>query len=186
MFNLLKKSDEECRMLRDLLEESAAGRPDAVRIEELSEAWLPAQRAHLAECPKCEEAAQDLLATRKIFSGVASYEEMERPWFASRVMAAIAARERELSEVTRTWMAVPKFASRLAMAAAAILLVASTWIFEKPSAAPVKQPTATAGQEYLFEAPPPPLNKCEMLIILPQQNQWPKDRQAEKRRCGSA
>lgn len=171
MFNLLKKSDEECRMLRDLLEESAAARPDAVRVEELSEAWLPAQRAHMAECPKCQEAAQDLLAMRKIFSGVPSYRETERPWFASRVMAAIAARERELSEVTRTWMAVPKFASRLAMAAAAILLVASTWVFEKPSAAPAKQPAVTSGQEYLFEAPPPPMNQDDVLISMAEQNQ---------------
>jgi len=171
MFNLLKKSDEECRMLRDLLEESAAARPDAVHIEELNEGWLPAKRAHLAECSKCQEAAQDLLATRKIFAGVGSYREMERPWFASRVMAAIAARERELSEVTRTWMAVPKFASRLAMAAAAILLVASTWIFERPSAAPTKQPTATAGQEYLFETPPPPMNQDDVLISMAEQNQ---------------
>jgi hypothetical protein len=38
MFNLLKKSYEECRKLRDLLDESAAARPDAVRMEELSEA----------------------------------------------------------------------------------------------------------------------------------------------------
>jgi hypothetical protein len=171
MFNLLKKSDEECRMLRDLLEESAAARPDAVRLEELSEAWLPGQSAHIAECPRCQEAARDLLATRKIFAGVVSFREIERPWFASRVMAIIAARERELSEVTRTWMAVPKFASRLAMAVAAILLVASTWIFEKPSAGPGKQPTASAGQEYLFETPPPPMNQDDVLISMAEQNQ---------------
>ncbi len=171
MFNLLKKSDEKCRMLRDLLEESVAARPDAVRIEELNEGWLPAQRAHMSQCSKCQEAALDILATRKIFAGVASYGEMERPWFAKRVMAGIAARERELCEVTRTWMAVPKFASRLAMAAAAILLVASTWIFERPSTAPTKQPTATAGQEYLFEAPPPPMNQDDVLISMAEQNQ---------------
>jgi hypothetical protein len=134
-------------------------------------AWLPAQRVHLAECSKCQESAQDFLATRKIFAGVASSAEMERPWFATRVMAAIAARDRDLSEVARTWMAVPKFASRLAMAAAALLLVASTWILEKPPAAPAKQPTAASGQEFLFEPSPPPMNQDDVLISMAEQNQ---------------
>jgi hypothetical protein len=171
MWNLLKKSGKECEEFRDLLEDPAAVRPDTQTVEELSMAWLPAQRVHMAGCSKCQEAAQDFLATRKIFAGVASSTETERPWFATRVMAAIAARERELSDVARTWMAVPKFASRLAMAAGALLLVASTWILERPSAVPAKQPIAASGQEYLFEPPPPPMNQDDVLISMAEQNQ---------------
>jgi hypothetical protein len=172
MWNLLKKSNNECDILRDLLEDSAGARPEATRVEELSTGWTSVQISHFAACGKCQTAAQDLLATRKIFAQVASSRETGRPWFAARVMAAIAARERELSEGARTWLAVPKFASRLAMTSAALLLVASAWLYEKPSGTAVKQPTASmSGQEYLFEAPPLPASQDDVLISMAEQNQ---------------
>jgi hypothetical protein len=170
MWNLLKKTDEECRKLLDLLEDSAAVRPEAASVEALSEGLSPAERAHLASCEKCREAARDLLATREIFKGASSVTEMARPWFATRVMAGIAARERELADAASTWMAVPKFASRLAMASGALLLLTSTWLYERSSKVPAKQPT-TASQEYLFEAPQAPLNQDDVLISLAEQNQ---------------
>jgi hypothetical protein len=154
MWNLLKKSDEACRKLQDLLEDSAAARLAAKSVEELSDGFSPAERAHIASCKDCREAAQNLFATREIFKGVAPAGEMARPWFATRVMAAIAARERELSEVASTWLAVPKFASRLAMASAALLLVASTWLYERPLSAPNQHASTLAAQESLFESPP--------------------------------
>jgi len=51
------------------------------------------------------------------------------PFFAKRVMAAIEAREAELSGRVRAWAAVPKFASRLSAVAAMLLLIAGTWIY---------------------------------------------------------
>ena len=171
MWNLLKKSDEECRKLQDLLEESAAARPEAVPVEELSQTWPAAQRAHVAACRSCREAAQDVFATREIFKGAASSTQVARPWFATRVMAAIAARERELSEMASTWLAVPRFASRLAVASGALLLLASTWLYERPFKTPANQPAAAANQEYLFEAPQVPMNQDDVLISLAEQKQ---------------
>src|SRR5882762_3995554 len=171
MWNLLNKSEEECRKLQDLLEESAAAGPEAVRIEELSQTWPAAQRAHVAACGSCQEAAQDLLASREIFKGVASSTQVARPWFAPRVIAAIAARERELSEMASTWLAVPRFASRLAVASGALLLVASTWLYERPFTTPANQPAVTANQEYLFETPQAPMNQDDVLISLAEQKQ---------------
>lgn len=170
MWNLLKESDDECRKLQDLLEDSAAVRPEAVSVEALSEGLSPAEGTHLASCEKCREAAQDLLATRGIFKGVRSATEIARPWFATRVMAGIAVRERELAEAACTWLAVPKFASRLAMASGALLLLTSTWLYESSSTAPAKQPPAAASQEYLFETPQPPMNQDDVLISLAEQN----------------
>lgn len=171
MWNLLKKSDDECRNLQNLLEDSAAARPEAASIEELSEVLSPAERAHMASCQKCREVAQDLLAAREIFRGAGSATELASPWFATRVMAGIAARERELAEGASTWLAVPKFASRLALVSGALLLVASTWLYERPSAVRPKQPAASASQEYLFETPQPPMNQDDVLISLAEQNQ---------------
>ncbi len=167
MWNLLKNG-EECRKLRDLLEDSAAARPDAGSIRELSEAMSAATQTHIAACVSCQEAAQDLLATREIFKGVAS-AVVERPWFATRVMAAIAARERELSEAASTWLAVPRFASRVAMASGAVLLLASTWLYERPLSTSGQQASTLAAQESLFEAPPP-MNQDDVLVPAQENN----------------
>jgi hypothetical protein len=169
MWNLLKKSNEECRKLRDLVEESAAVLPEAVSFEELSAAWPAAQRNHIAACASCREAAHDVFATREIFKGVASYTDAAKPWFAARVMAAIAARERELAEAASTWLAVPKLASRLAMASGVLLLVASTWLYERPLPTPSQQASALAAQESLFEALPP-ANQDDVLVNVQENN----------------
>jgi hypothetical protein len=169
MWNLLKKNNEACRKLQDLLEDSATARPATKSAEELSEAFSPAERAHIAACESCREAAQNFFATREIFKGVGSANEIARPWFATRVMAAIAARERELAEVASTWLAVPKFASRLAMASGALLLVVSTWLYERPLSAPNQHASTLAAQESLFEAPPP-MNQEDVVINMQENN----------------
>jgi hypothetical protein len=168
MWNLLK-NDKECGKLRDLLEESATARPDAISVEQLSQDWSAAERAHIAACENCLEAAKDLLATREIFKGVTSDAVTERPWFAARVMAAIAARERELTEAASTWLAVPKFASRLALASCALLLVASTWLYERPQPAANQQAANLAAQESLFETSPP-MNQDDVFVIGQENN----------------
>jgi hypothetical protein len=168
MRNLLK-NDKECGKLRDLLDESATARPDAISVEQLSQDWSAAEHAHIAACENCLEAAKDLLATREIFKGVTSDAVTERPWFAARVMAAIAARERELTEAASTWLAVPKFASRLAMASGALLLVATTWLYERPLSTPSQQAATLAAQESLFEGPPT-MNQDDMLVPVQENN----------------
>ncbi len=169
MWNLLKKSDEACRKLQDLLEDSAAARPEAVRIEQLREAWPAAQRKHVAACKNCQEAAQDLLATREIFKGVASSTGQAGPGFAAGVMGAIRARERELALPASLWGAVPRYASRLAWVSAIVLLAGSTWLYERPVSAPNSQPSTLAAQESLFEATPP-MNQDDVLINLQENN----------------
>jgi hypothetical protein len=168
MWNLLKDG-EECGKLRNLLEDSAAARPEAVTVEQLSREWPAAERAHFSACGNCQEAAKDLLRAREIFKGIVSNAGTERPWFATRVMAAIAARERELTEAASTWLAVPKFASRLAMASVALLLVASTWLYERPIHSPTQHDSALAAQESIFDAPPP-MNQDDVLINTPENN----------------
>jgi hypothetical protein len=169
MWNLLGKMDEECKALQDLLEDSAAARPDVVAVEQLSQDWPAAERAHIAGCANCQEAAEDLLATRKIFTGVASYAAAERPWFAASVMAAIATRERELTKAASTWLAVPKFAARLAVASGALLLVASTWLYERPQPAANQRAANLAAQESLFDTSSP-MNQDDVFVIGQENN----------------
>ena len=169
MWNLLKKTDDGCIKMLDSLEESAAMRPEAKNIEELSVHLSAAERSHIAACSSCREAALDLLETREIFKGVGAAKEMAKPWFPARVMAAISARERELAEVTSTWLAVPKFASWLSLVSAGLLLVASTWVYERPLPATSQQANSLAAQESLFEVPPS-TNQDDVLVPVQENN----------------
>ncbi len=171
MWDLLTKRKDECTHLRDLLEGLAAERPLAGSVEELLEILPQDHRAHFAGCRSCRDAAQDLLAARGIFKGVASHSEEAGPWFARRVMAAIAAREQELALPVSPWTAIPRFASRLALVTAVVLLAGSTWLYESPMAALNKQPAAASSQEYLFEAPQQPMNQDDVLISMAEKNQ---------------
>ena len=60
----------------------------------------------------------------------ASRERKEpNPFFSKRVMAAIEARETELTRRARAWAAIPAYASRLSVIAALLLVAAGTWLY---------------------------------------------------------
>jgi hypothetical protein len=170
MRDLLNKRNEECEKLADLLEDSAGVTARAESVEALLEALPPAQRTHAAACSNCREAIRDVVEARALLRGTVAQGHEPGSWFVTRVMAAIAAKEKELSEVTRAWLAVPKFALRLALASCAILLVATTWVFESRPTTPLKQSTTLASQESLFEAPQPSANQDDILLSVAERN----------------
>ena len=84
------------------------------------------------------------------------------PFFAKRVMAAIAVQEVELSRRSRAWAAVPAFASRLSAIAALLLVMAGTWLYtgghRQPAttSAPVEDIASNAqqsNQDEVFVSP---------------------------------
>ena len=150
MRNLRKRSKEECRRLRDAVE-AAAKRVDAVSVESLREGLTAEERKHSETCQDCQEAVRELVAAKELFHGAASFSREERPWFAPRVMAAIAACEKELAERVTAWTEFPRFASRLAWVAAIVLLASTTWFYE--SVVLVPSHPVNGSQESIFEAP---------------------------------
>ena len=170
MWKLLKRQNGECEHLRDLLEISAAGVPGA-SIEELVESLPAGGRAHFADCGSCREVLHDLVATRELLLGAVAPAEDGGPWFAKRVLSAIAARERELAFPASAWSMVPRFASRLAWASAIVLVAGSTWLYQRSTSSTIRQPAAASAQEYLFEAPSPPINQDDVLISMAERNQ---------------
>lgn len=151
MWNLLKRENEECRALRDAVEEAAAKLAGGLSVKSLTEELTAEDRKHLEDCTDCRESIGDLVATKELFGGAASFAEEERPWFAARVMAAIASRERELAERVSAWTEFPRFASRLTWIAVMLLLVGTTWFYESVLRAPGYPPSGP--QESIFEAP---------------------------------
>lgn len=126
---LLNKSRAECRRVLAQLEDVSGG----TTVREVLEAMPAGVRQHAQGCPHCQEAAGNLLASRALLSGVRSSADLGGPWFASRVMAAIAARKAELSLAADTWTFLPKLASRLTWASSIALLLASAWLYQKPA-----------------------------------------------------
>lgn len=168
MWSLLKKNNEECRKTQDGLEEIAERRLHANSVEELVKE-LPAEgRAHIAACSLCREAADDLIVARNLFRGVTGQAGVERPFFAARVMAAIVSRERELAKRMSAWSEVPRFASRLALVSALLLLAGTTWLYEKAVKTPSNLSNG-AAQESIFE-PTQQTNQDDLLISMAESN----------------
>jgi hypothetical protein len=169
MWNLLNGKNEDCKKLRNGLEEFAAARPDAGSLRELLAVMAPEERDHVAACAECREAVLDIFASREIIKGVAFRGAEATPGFATRVMNAIAAQERELAIVANAWSEFPRFASRLAWAAGILLLAGSTWLYEKGVPASNHAVPGAAAQESLFDSAPP-ANQDDVLISMAESN----------------
>jgi hypothetical protein len=131
MWNPLKKSHSECDRFREALDDVA-----------IAEGLPAAVREHATACADCEAAVKELLSSRELLSVLPRQVDEARPWFAPRVMAAIAAREAELRRSLEAWIIVPSFAAKLTWVSALALVLASTWLFQRPAAVPTK-PVAT-------------------------------------------
>ena len=151
MWNLRKRSKQECRRLADAVDEAAAKQADEVSVKNLTEALTAEERKHMETCQDCQRAVHEVFRAKQLFQGAASFRQEERPWFAARVMAAIAAREKELAERVTAWTEFPRFASRLTWVAAIVLLASTTWFYESVLRAP--NHSVSASQESIFEAP---------------------------------
>jgi hypothetical protein len=67
-------------------------------------------------------------------------------------MSAIAAREAELRRTLDTWSFIPRLAAKFAWVSALALMLAGTWLYERPKVASHQNDT-NAG-ESLFESSP--------------------------------
>jgi hypothetical protein len=165
MFNLLRLQKRECGALRDALGEA----PRAATLQELLSHATMQQRAHVAACDDCREALEELLATRLLLSSIPPQASVPRPWFAQRVMSAIAARETEFSRLATAWTLVPKLASRLAWVSAVAILVAGTWLYRKPFSSTPGQAVTEATVESIFETSPAP-SQDDVLLSTVEKN----------------
>jgi hypothetical protein len=166
VFSLLRRQKGECGTLRDALGEVAG----AATLQELLSHATTQQRAHVAACDDCHKALEEFLATRRLLSAIEPQVDVPRPWFASRVMSAIAARETESSRLATAWTLVPKLASRLAWVSAVATLVAGTWLYRIPITSPPGQNGTDASIESIFEASPLP-HQDDVLPAMVEKNQ---------------
>ncbi len=165
MRNLLSKRSAECRDFQSQLEDAASATPGAKELSELLTAAPAALKEHAVACSACRAAAENILAARALLAELPSHAALAGPWFAPRVMAAIAARKAEFSRAADTWTFLPKLAARLTWASAVALLLASGWLYQKPvstSAKPVL--TDITGEPLVDNAAP--ANTDDVLVSL--------------------
>jgi len=82
-----RKKSKDCRSLRDTLENAQR---EALRKYRHCRVR---NKNILAACSECQQVADDILMTRTMLRAVPRHSEVSAPWFAPRVMAAIAAKE---------------------------------------------------------------------------------------------
>ena len=158
MFSLLKKDRGKCKQLLESLEELDSG------------SSLPTELAtHPASCPNCKEAIAELSASRALIRALPRQQETAKPWFATRVMAAIAEQEGQLERSLQTWLVLPKLASRLAWVSALALLLTTTFLIERPKGVPVAQVSTDLSGEPVVESHPLPADNDEVLATLTEQ-----------------
>lgn len=178
MWDKSRSTDANCVEYRAALEElpveigETEGRAESSSI-------LPAKLStHAEKCEACRAAADEFWAARRLltagFSQGAAGEEARvlqgegAPWLVKRVMARIAEREVEERRAGVEWSgAVSRLASRVALVAAAMLLVTTTWLYEPSDGGrgdSTQVQTATeSGSSYLFDSSTPPANFADAL-----------------------
>jgi hypothetical protein len=169
MKNLFGKNRAACDRWQDWLDAGAPGDAPPQNLQVLSASLSPQDKLHLQECQDCRIAMDAWLVARQSLQTLTHSSTPAPPWFATRVMAAIAGLQEESLRPAAAWSIVPRFASRLAWASAALLLVASTWLYEKPSTRPSAPPSVSAT-EGLFDTQPPPSTKDDVLTSLAEKN----------------
>jgi len=165
MKHFLTKRSGRCLEFQSQLEDAASAAPDAKELPQLLAAVPVSLKEHATSCADCRAAAENILAARALLTELPSYAAAAGPWFAPRVMAAIAARKADLARATDAWTFLPKLASRLTWASAVVLLLASTWLYQKPVTTSAK-PVATdiTGEPVVDTATP--ANNDEVLVSL--------------------
>jgi anti-sigma factor RsiW len=169
MTSLLNKRKAECRGFRSQLEDAAGAAPNAKELSELLAAAPTAFKEHATACPDCRAAAENILETRALLVDLPSSADIAGPWFAPRVMAAIAARKAELSRAADTWTFLPKLAARLTWASAVALLLASGWLYQWPVSTSAKPVVTDITGEPVVDTITP-ANNDEVLVSLSERS----------------
>jgi hypothetical protein len=152
MWGLLKKNGGECSRFLASIEGSGG-------VSALTHGLAE----HPASCKDCRAAVQELLESRALLEVLPRQEEVARPWFAPRVMAAIAAREFELRPSLEAWTAVPNLAAKLTWVSALALLLTSTWLIGWPMSAPTRPVVTDLTGEPVVENTPAPATNDDVL-----------------------
>jgi len=133
---------------------------DGPATRELLAEVLEEARRHASECANCAEAVRVLAETREALAGMKAGQTEPGPWFVTRVMRAITAKEEEIEESRNSvWLGVRRLAPRMAAFAAVLLVLGGTWAMElRRTDRQTKQPEKNAVESLFETTPSAPVN----------------------------
>jgi hypothetical protein len=126
--------------------------------ESVLDGLSPVSLEHASGCAECRDAAEDLALTRAALRPLGELSPEARPWFATRVMAAIAGRESELDLSDAVWVSIRRLAPRLVAVCALLLLLASTWTYQLRRVEIAGPPQVASNETVLEPSQSAPLN----------------------------
>lgn len=170
MWNNWKNQDAACNTILESLEEYSVANKKEVTVESILASLPQEQREHALDCVSCRTALQDFVTVRQMLADVPAYSTSESPWFASRVMSAIATREYELSVPLTISAILPRIAARLTWVTSVVLLIASAFLFQRPMTPPPAAPSATTAQDSLFDSSQIQNGSDDILLSLAERN----------------
>jgi predicted anti-sigma-YlaC factor YlaD len=170
MWRTDKEQGIGCTRAADCLE--AAETSQAVRLDDLI-AMLPIEvREHVSQCRECRDYCSVFIEARQFLAPLSQREDVVRPFFSKRVMAAIRAKEDEMERTLRAWAAVPRMASRLAAIAMLVLFLAGTWLYKAPThKLPVTEASVESNNAIVEDNTPVPMSKDDVLVSVLEREQ---------------
>src|SRR6516162_11528065 len=89
------------------------------------------KRGHAEVCADCRAAVEAMSATRRELARLSEAALEPGPWFTTRVMGAIRAKESEIEEKKNgVWVSVRRLAPRLVAFCTLLLVVGGTWAIQ--------------------------------------------------------
>ena len=164
MVNDKRNGAGQCQRFREELELVRVPGDAVIERGELL-AELPAElRGHAGQCSSCLEALDDVVETRNLLLSLARETNgtVPGPWFASKVMNVIAAKEREREERDGVWISVRSLAPRLAAVGALLLVLIGTWAMQTQREYQARQMNVPG--ESLFDAGPGGIQNDDVLL----------------------
>lgn len=173
MQNRIKFGHKQCTKTEQWLEGITVEQGEMPTAESLLVNLGAAEQEHIRLCGACQSAVRDFIESRILLSAVRPPQSDDHPFFAARVMGAIASREGELERTSRAWAVVPRLAARFAGVAMVLLLIGGAWVYEGPlrnrpfgEPAQTVQPAAESGSQLFEDNAAVPANRDEVLVSL--------------------
>ena len=148
MVNPLNRENENCKRFREELESLPTGEQTRRNVEEWRAELPVAEARHLASCQECLQALEEVVETREALAGYTTPEP--GPWFKTRVMAAIAAQEREEEATDGVWMYVRRLAPRVVALSALLLALGGSWAVQQRN----RDVASSKGGDIVFDGTP--------------------------------
>jgi hypothetical protein len=148
-----------CEWFLNELEGLPVGGPTGTTLGEVLTRMPEIARKHAVTCRNCEGALRDFAETRKAMEEMKAGLPEAGPWFTSRVMGAIRAKEEEIEEKREgVWICVRRMAPRMVAFASVLLLLGGSWAIELRRTDQASGPELRQPESMFESAPSTPMN----------------------------